>query len=402
MIILVLNCGSSSIKYQVLKMQSRTDSSLLAKGLVERIGMENGTVIHNVPSKKKLQYEMPIADHKVGIREVLKLLCDPQWGAVKTLAEIETVGHRVAHGGEYFSKCVMIDDDVIAKIQSLCTLAPLHNPVQLMGIRATQELLPHAHQVAVFDTSFHQTMPDYAYIYAIPYEYYKKYGIRRYGFHGISHGYVAKKACQMAGLDFDKARVVTCHLGNGGSVTAIKGGKSVDTSMGFTPLEGMVMGTRCGDLDPSVVTFLQEKEHMDYKEINEMLNKKSGFLGIYGQSSDCRDLNEAEDKGDYRARLALDVFRYRVLKYVGAYAAVLGGVDLIAFIGGIGENDTQTRAYVCERLQYLGGVFDAEKNKDLRGCNAIISKPESKIVMTVVHTDEEWVIANLAFNLIEN
>lgn len=401
MIILVLNCGSSSIKYQVLDMKSESNYALLAKGLVERIGMTTGALSHSKIAKGKEKYkiELPIPDHTVGIREVLKLLTDNEWGVLSSLAEIQAVGHRVAQGGKYFHESVLINDDVIRKIESLCPLAPLHNPAHLLGIHAVETLLPNAKQVAVFDTAFHQTMPDYAYMYAIPYETYQKYDIRRYGFHGTSHQFVAKKGCAFAGLDINTAKVITCHLGNGGSITAVKGGKSIDTSMGFTPLEGLVMGTRCGDIDASVITFLQEKEGWTPQEANNFLNKKCGLQGLFGPSSDCRDIDAAAVQGDKRAQLAQNAFSYRVLKYIGSYAAVLGGVDLIVFTGGIGENDAVIRSYIGTRLGYLGATFDEAKNKTVHGDDAMLSTPESKVKIAVIATNEELVIAIDTMNL---
>lgn len=376
-------------------MQSESDYTLLAKGLVERIGQETGAVVHSkiARGKEKHKLEIPIADHTAGIGQVLQLLTDKEWGVLNSLSEIEAVGHRVAQGGKYFSQSVVIDDDVIHKIESLCELAPLHNPAHLLGIHAVEKLLPQAKQVAVFDTAFHQTLPDYAYMYAIPYEVYKKYDIRKYGFHGTSHKYVAAKGCAFTGLDENKSKVITCHLGNGASITAIHGGKSIDTSMGFTPLEGLVMGTRCGDIDASVVTFLQEKEGWGPEETNNFLNKKCGLQGIYGPSSDCRDIDSAAADGNRRAQLAQNSFSYRVLKYIGSYAAAMNGVDLVVFTGGIGENDTVIREYIGTRLEYLGVHFDKEKNRATRGEDALLSTPDSKVKVAVITTNEELVIA---------
>lgn len=392
MVILVLNCGSSSLKYQVLDMKSEQEYNLLAKGLVERIGLEMGDITHTVTGRDKYKLHKPIATHTEGIKSVLELLVSPEHGVLKSLSDIDAVGHRVAHGGEYFSESKKVDAQVIEKIEKCCELAPLHNPANLLGIKAIDELMPQTPQVAVFDTSFHQTIPDYAYMYAIPYEYYSKYKIRRYGFHGTSHQFVARKAAKLAGLDFDKSKIVTCHLGNGSSVTAICNGKSVDTSMGFTPVEGVVMGTRCGNIDAGVVTYLQDKEQLDFKGINTVLNKMSGFLGISGVSSDARDV-EAAAETNKRAALTLEMFKYSVLKYVGAYAAAMNGVDLIVFTGGIGENDPAVREYISTKCAYLGVEFDSSVNDGLRGKDMILTKPSSKVAVAAVTTNEELVIA---------
>ncbi|MFY9364361.1 MAG: acetate kinase, partial [Bacteroidales bacterium] len=331
MTLLVLNCGSSSIKYKVLDMRTENDYTLLAQGIVERIGLEQGIVTHKrlIGAKEKYKVEQPVANHTLGIQKVLNLLTDETWGVLESLDKIHAVGHRVAQGGHYYKESVLIDDQVKENIEKLGELAPLHNPANLLGILAIEKLLPQARQVAVFDTAYHQTMPDYAYIYAIPYELYEKYNIRRYGFHGTSHKFVGRKACDLVGLDFDTSKVITCHLGNGSSITAIKNGKSADTSMGFTPLEGLIMGTRTGDMDPSIVTYLQEKEGWTAAETNNFLNKKCGLLGLYGPSSDCRDIENAVKEGNPRAILAHKAYAYRVLKYIGAYAAAMDGVDLI-------------------------------------------------------------------------
>ncbi len=392
MIILVLNCGSSSLKYQVLDMQDEQEYNLLAKGLVERIGLEMGDITHTVTGREKYKLHKPVANHTEGIKSVLELLTSGEHGVLKSLSDINAVGHRVAHGGEYFSESKKIDASVIDKIEKCCELAPLHNPANLLGIKAVAELMPQTPQVAVFDTSFHQTIPDYAYMYAIPYEYYSKYKIRRYGFHGTSHQFVARKAARLAGLDFEKSRIITCHLGNGSSVTAICNGKSVDTSMGFTPVEGVVMGTRCGNVDAGVVTYIQDKEQLDSKGINAVLNKMSGFLGVSGVSSDARDV-EAASATNRRAALTLEMFKYSVLKYVGAYAAVMNGVDLIVFTGGIGENDPAVREYISSRCAYLGVDFDASVNDGLRGRDMILTRPSSRVAVAVVTTNEELVIA---------
>ncbi len=398
MIILVLNCGSSSLKYQVLDMKNESEYSLLAKGLVERIGLEMGEITHRVPEKDKYVISKPIPDHTEGIKSVLDLLVDSGHGVLKSLAEINAVGHRVAHGGDLFNASAVIHSEVIEGIEKCCELAPLHNPANLLGIMAVRSLMPEIPQVAVFDTSFHQSMPEHAYMYAIPYEYYVLDKVRRYGFHGTSHKFVAEKSAKLAGLDFNNSKIITCHLGNGGSVTAIKNGKSVDTSMGFTPVEGVVMGTRCGNIDAGVVTYIQKKYDLDNKGISDVLNKKSGFLGVSGVSSDARDIEQAAAEGNHRAQLALDMFRYSVLKYIGAYAAAMNGVDLIVFTGGIGENDKAVRESVCSGCSFLGIDFDPEAN-NVRGVDAIITKPGSKVVVTTVTTNEELVIAQETMKL---
>ena len=398
MIILVLNCGSSSLKYQVLDMKNESEYSLLAKGLVERIGLEMGEITHRVPDKDKFVIDKPIPDHTEGIKSVLELLVDAEHGVLKSLSEINAVGHRVAHGGDLFSSSAVIHSEVIEGIQKCCELAPLHNPANLLGIMAVRSLMPEIPQVAVFDTSFHQSMPEYAYMYAIPYEYYVLDKVRRYGFHGTSHKFVAEKSAKLAGLDFNNSKIITCHLGNGGSVTAICNGKSVDTSMGFTPVEGVVMGTRCGNIDAGVVTYIQKKYELDNKGISDVLNKKSGFLGVSGVSSDARDIENAAAEGNHRAQLALDMFRYSVKKYIGAYAAAMNGVDLIVFTGGIGENDKAVRESVLTGCSFLGIDFDPEAN-NVRGEDIIITKPGSKVIATAVTTNEELVIAQETMRL---
>ena len=390
--ILVLNCGSSSLKYQVLDMKNEKEYSLLAKGLVERIGLEVGIITHKVPGKENYVVEKEIPNHTEGIKDVLELLVDADKGVLKSLGEINAVGHRVAHGGDLFSESAVIHSEVIEGIEKCCELAPLHNPANLLGIKAVRSLMPEIPQVAVFDTSFHQTMPDYAYMYAIPYEYYVVDKVRRYGFHGTSHKFVAKKGAEMFGVDLNNSKIITCHLGNGGSVTAILNGKSVDTSMGFTPVEGVVMGTRCGDVDAGIVTFLQSKYDLDVKGVNDVLNKKSGFLGVSGVSSDARDIEAAAKEGNHRAQLAMEMFRYRVKKFIGAYAAAMNGVDMIVFTGGIGENDISVREDVCTGCSFLGIDFDSEAN-NVRGEDRIITKPGSKVIVTTVTTNEELVIA---------
>jgi len=395
--ILVLNCGSSSIKYQLLDMKDQP--TLLAKGLVEKIGLPTGNFTHKPAGKEKWEIEESIPDHITGINLILKALVDEKYGVVRSLTDIKAVGHRVAHGGEYFSCSVRVDADVKKKIAACCELAPLHNPANLKGIETMEHLLPSVPQVAVFDTSFHQTLPEEAYIYGIPYKYYEQYGVRRYGFHGTSHKFVAEKACKLLGWNIEEKKIITCHLGNGSSITAINRGKSVDTSMGFTPNAGVIMGTRTGDLDLGALLFVCEKEGMTTAEANDLVNKKSGLMGVSGLSSDCRELQAAAAKGDHKSRLALDILAYDVKKYVGSYAAVLNGADLIVFTGGIGENDCEVRQQVCENMEYMGIEFDAAANDGVRGQDVVLSKPTSKVTVMSITTDEELVIATDTMNL---
>lgn len=402
MIILVLNCGSSSLKYQLLDMRGNDDFSLLAKGLVERIGMEAGDITHTVTGREKERLHLPIKDHTEGINQVLGLLTKKETGVLKSLSEINAVGHRVAHGGEFFSGSVRVDENVISKIEQCCELAPLHNPANLLGIKAMEALMPGVPQVAVFDTSFHQTMPDYAYIYPLPYKYYKEDKIRRYGFHGTSHKFVAATGAELAGLDLHNSKIITCHLGNGSSITAIENGESVDTSMGFTPNEGIIMGTRSGSVDAGAITFIMDKYGLDTAKMSAVLNKESGFLGVSGISSDSRDIEDAAAKGDERALLTQKVFRYAVLKYIGAYAAAMNGVDLIIFTGGMGENDYLSREAICNKLGYLGVEFDSAINDKLRGKNTILTKPDSKVKVAVIATNEELVIARDTMNIVKS
>lgn len=381
-------------------MRSQDDYELLAKGLVERIGMDYSVLTHQKTGMDKYRIERQIADHKVAIGCVFDELLSKEHGVISDVKEIEAVGHRVAHGGEYFSDSVLVDADAISKIEACCELAPLHNPANLLGIRAVAELLPDVPQVAAFDTSFHATMPDYAYLYSIPYEYYEKYRVRRYGFHGTSHKFVAEKACRMLGKDINKMKIITCHLGNGSSITAILNGKSIDTSMGFTPLEGLTMGTRSGNVDAGAVTYIQEKEGLTPAQMNQILNKKSGFLGLSGVSSDCRDLTDAADAGNERAKLTLKKLAYDILKYIGAYSAVMDGVDLVIFTGGIGENNQSMRKVVCEHLDFLGVEFDYEANDRVRGEDVILTKPGAKTTVMAVTTNEELVIARDTMRLV--
>ncbi|SKC35823.1 acetate kinase [[Eubacterium] yurii] len=387
--ILVINCGSSSLKYQFIDMK---DESVLAKGLVERIGIEGSVLKHEKTGMEKQTITAEMPNHEVALKLVMDALINESYGVIKDFKEIDAVGHRVVHGGEDFANSVLIEDKVMKSIEDCIDLAPLHNPPNIIGIKACQKLLPGVKMVAVFDTAFHQTMPDYAYMYAIPYEYYEKYKIRRYGFHGTSHRFVSKRASELMGKKIDQCNIITCHLGNGASVAAIKNGKTIDTSMGFTPLEGLIMGTRSGDIDPAVIPFLSEKEKMSIKEIDTLLNKKSGVLGVSGVSSDFRDIEGEAEKGNDRARLALDMFHTRVKKYIGAYMAELGNVDAVVFTAGLGENSAESRKEICKGLESLGIEIDVDANKT-RGKEQLISKKDSKIKVFVIPTNEELVIA---------
>ena len=395
--ILVLNCGSSSIKYQLFEMDTKT---VLAKGGIEKIGLPDSFIKVTLPNGEKKTIMEDIPEHTKGVELIFKVLTDPEIGAIKSLDELDAVGHRMVHGGEKFSKSVILNDEVLAAFAACNDLAPLHNPANLKGVNAVKALLPNIPQVGVFDTAFHQTMPDYAYMYAVPYELYEKYGVRRYGFHGTSHRYVSQRVCEYLGVNPEGKRVITCHVGNGGSITAIKDGKCVDTSMGLTPLEGLMMGTRCGDIDGGAVTFIMEKEGLDSKGISNLMNKKSGVAGVSGVSSDMRDLEAAANSGNKRAILAQNMYFYRIKKFIGAYAAVLGGVDIIVFTGGVGENQASCRAAVCEGLEYMGVKIDAEKNK-VRGEEAIISTDDSKVTVCVIPTDEELMIATDTLALVK-
>lgn len=394
--ILVINCGSSSLKYQILEMTTET---LLCKGLVEKIGITGSTITHEKIGENKLVLEYAMKDHKDAIEQVLEVIRDKEYGVVKSMDEIGAVGHRIGHGGERYNRSVIVTDDVIKAITDCIPLAPLHNPANLLGISACQSLMPGTPNVAVFDTAFHQTMPPESYIYAIPYEYYKKYGIRRYGFHGTSHKYVAEKASQMLNINLDDLKIITCHLGNGASVSAIKRGKCIDTSMGFTPLEGLVMGTRSGDIDPAIVTYIREKENLPQGKVNEILNKRSGMLGISGVSSDFRDIEAAVAEGNERAALALKVFAHKVKFYIGAYIAEMNGVDAIVFTAGVGENDVTMRELICNEMGNLGIKLDLVKNK-VRGKETIISMDDSKVKILLVPTNEELMIARDTLKLV--
>lgn len=399
--ILVLNCGSSSIKYQLIDMTNNGASAeVKAKGLVERIGLEMGEFTHRVPGRDKYYIQVPVADHEAGINLVLKTLLDKELGVISSLQEIEAVGHRAAHGGEYFTESMILGERELNEIDKLCDLAPLHNPASLKGMRIMMKLLPNVKHVGVFDTSFHQTMPPTAYLYALPYEYYEKYKIRRYGFHGSSHKYVGPKAAEMAGLKYENSKIISCHLGNGASICAIKNGKSVDTSLGFTPVEGLVMGTRCGDLDAGALLYIADKEHLDTKQLTNLINKKSGLLGISGKSVDMRDIYAGKKEGDLRSTYAFDIFAYRVKKYIGAYAVAMGGVDIILFTGGIGENAWFQREAICdEGIEFLGAKLDKKANQEMAGKDGIISTPDSRVKLISVTTNEELVIATDTYNL---
>ena len=399
MVILVLNCGSSSIKYQVIDICD-ANHTLLAKGLVERIGLAEGDLTHKPVGKEVFKLHQPIADHTTGIRLVLDALTHPEHGVISSLDQVKAVGHRVAHGGEYFASSCVVTDDVKSKIRSLFDIAPLHNPANLEGILSIEKVLPEVKQVAVFDTSFHQTIDAVNYLYALPYEYYEKYRVRRYGFHGTSHKFVAKVGAELAGLDLDKSKIITCHIGNGASVTAVKNGKSFDTSMGFTPLDGLVMGTRAGSMDVSAATYVAEKEGMSYKELDAMLNKKSGVQGLTGISSDMRDIDAAYAEGNERAIMARDMYFNRVKKFVGEYAAEMGGVDLVVFTGGVGENSPELREYVLRNMEFMGIEFDAVRNNGKRGTDYEITAEGSRVKAAVICTDEELVIAKDTFRLV--
>ncbi|MBR6678997.1 MAG: acetate kinase [Phascolarctobacterium sp.] len=388
-IVFVINCGSSSLKYQLIDMKNE---NVMAKGLIERIGMDGSVLKHTPANANTIDISTEIPDHKVAIQLVIEALLDENHGVIKKMSEINAVGHRVVHGGERFTDSMLITTDVIKGIEACCEIAPLHNPPNLHGILACMELLPEVPQVAVFDTAFHQTMPKTAFLYGLPYEMYVKYGLRRYGFHGTSHRYVAQKAAEMMGEHMSDLRIITCHLGNGASLTAIKYGKSVDTSMGYTPLEGLIMGTRSGEIDPAIIPFLMEKENMDAMQIDNFLNRRSGILGISGLSSDFRDLEAAANNGDERSQLAIDVFAYKVKKYIGGYVAAMGGVDAIVFTAGLGENSPFMREKICNGLEYLGTRIDPELNK-IRGKAREISIKRARTKIFVIPTNEELVIA---------
>ena len=396
--ILVLNCGSSSVKYKLLDMESNEE---LGAGGVEKIGMKGSFLKHVRRDGQKVILKGEILEHQLAIEYILGVLTSEKHGAIKSLEEINAVGHRVVHGGEKFNSSVLITEEVIQKIVECIDIAPLHNPPNLAGIYAINELLPEVPQVAVFDTAFHQTMPDYAYMYGIPYSLYTKYGIRRYGFHGTSHRYVSKRACDFLGLDYNDTKMITAHIGNGASVCAIENGKSVDTSMGFTPVEGLMMGTRSGDIDLGVVTFLMEKEMIGSAYVSTLFNKHSGVLGVSGISSDMRDIENAIKDGNERARLALEMYEYRIKKYIGSYTAALNGIDVLVFTGGVGENQTGTRQKVCDSLAFMGVEIDKELNASSRGKEVLLSTTNSKVKVVVIPTDEEFMIAADTLEIIQ-
>ncbi len=389
--VLVLNCGSSSIKYKLFDMDN---GAVLAQGGIEKIGLKGSFLKLTLPEGQKVILEGDIMEHRVGIEYILGVITSEKYGCIKSLEEIDAVGHRVVHGGEKFNSSVLITDDVISKIVECIDLAPLHNPPNLNGIYAIDELLPNVPQVGVFDTAFHQTMPDFAYMYGLPYSLYEKYAIRRYGFHGTSHRYVSRKACDFLGVSFEKQRIITAHIGNGGSVTAIKNGESVDTSMGMTPVEGLLMGTRSGDIDAGVLTYLMEKENIGGQALSTIVNKYSGVLGVSGISSDMREIEASVAAGDERSKLALKMYDYRIKKYIGAYIAALGGLDVLVFTGGVGENQWPTRYEVCKDMEFMGMEIDPEINAQTRGVEKVISTLDSKVKIVVIPTDEEYMIAS--------
>ena len=389
--ILVLNCGSSSIKYKLFDMDSK---EVMAQGGIERIGLQGSFLKFALPNGEKVILEREIPEHTVGIEFVLETLTGEKYGCISSLDDITAVGHRVVHGGEKFNSSVLITQDVVDQMVQCSELAPLHNPANLKGIYTISKLLPNVPQVGVFDTAFHQTMPEYAYMYPLPYEMYTKYGVRRYGFHGTSHRYVSARACEFLGVKPEGQRIITCHIGNGGSITAVKDGKSIDTSMGLTPVEGLMMGTRVGDIDAGALTFIMEKEGLDATGLSDLVNKKSGVLGIFEVSSDMRELEDAVARGEERAQLAENMYFYRIKKYIGAYAAALGGVDIIVFTGGVGENQATCRAGVCQGLEYMGVKIDEPYNATIRGKETIISTADSKVKVVVIPTDEEFMIAS--------
>lgn len=388
--ILVLNCGSSSIKYKMFDMEA---DKVLAQGGIEKIKLEDSFLKLTLENDEKVVLKKSIPNHQVGLNFILETLTHPTYGCIQRLNEIQAVGHRVVHGGEKFNASVRITPEVVAQIRSCNELAPLHNPANIDGIEAVEKVLPNVPQVAVFDTAFHQTMPEKAYMYGLPYKYYEEDGIRKYGFHGTSHRYVSKRACELLNVPYEEQRIVTAHIGNGASLTAIKHGVSVDTTMGMTPVDGLLMGTRTGEIDPGVLTFIQEKENLSASELNDLINKKSGVLGITGKSSDMREIEAAVADGDKRAILAMDMYNYRIRKFIGGYAAVLRGLDILVFTGGVGENQWKTREAVCRDMEFFGIELDIEKNRELRGVETVISLPTSKVIVMVVPTDEEKMIA---------
>lgn len=394
--ILVLNCGSSSIKYQLFDMETKT---VLAKGGIEKIGLEGSFLKLTLPDGEKVTLTKDIPEHTTGVRFIFSVLTGEEYGVVKSISEIDAVGHRMVHGGEKFSKSVLLNDEVMETFIACTDLAPLHNPANIKGVNAVKDIAPDMPQVGVFDTSFHQTLPDYAYMYAVPYELYENYGVRRYGFHGTSHRYISKRVCEFLGVNPEEQKIITCHIGNGGSIAAVKNGKCVDTTMGLTPLEGLMMGTRSGDIDPGAISFIMDKLQLDSKGLSDLLNKKSGVLGVSGVSSDMREVDAAEKEGNYRAKLANTMYYYRIKKYIGAYAAAMGGVDIIVFAGGVGENQIHCREAVLEGLDFLGIELDEERN-NIRGEEAVLSSDASKVKVVLIPTDEELMIASDTYEII--
>ena len=397
--ILVLNCGSSSIKYQLFNIETK---EVLAKGGIEKIGLEGSFLKFNLPNGEKETITTPIPEHTTGVRLIIDVLTSEKYGVVKSIEEIDAVGHRTVHGGEKFSASTLLTDEVLKDFVACNDLAPLHNPANMKGIEAVKEIAPDMPQVGVFDTAFHQTMPDYAYMYALPYELYEQYGVRRYGFHGTSHRYITKRALEMLGIPAEGSRIITCHIGNGGSIAAVKDGKSVDTSMGLTPLEGLMMGTRSGDVDPGAIPFIMDKLNLDSRGLSDLLNKKSGVAGVSGVSSDMREVSAAQEAGNERAALANKMYFYRIKKYIGAYAAAMGGVDAIVFAGGVGENQFDCRREVLAGLEFMGIELDQEVNERTRGEEKVLSTPESKVKVLLIPTDEELMIASDTYEIVKN
>ena len=396
--ILVLNCGSSSIKYQLFNIETK---EVLAKGGIEKIGLEDSFLKFNLPNGEKETIYAPIPEHTAGVRLIIDTLTSEKYGVVKSIAEIDAVGHRTVHGGEKFSASTLLTDEVLRDFVACNDLAPLHNPANMKGIEAVKAIAPDMPQVGVFDTAFHQTMPDYAYMYAIPYELYEKYGIRRYGFHGTSHRYVTKRVFEITGMPVEGSRIITCHIGNGGSISAVKDGKSVDTSMGLTPLEGLMMGTRSGDIDAGAIPFIMDKLGLDTRGLSDLLNKKSGVAAISGISMDMREVDAAAHEGNERAILANTMYAYRIKKYIGAYAAAMGGVDIIAFAGGVGENQGNMREACLKGLEFLGVELNKEFNAKMRGEECVLSTPESKVKVLLIPTDEERMIASDTYEIVK-
>lgn len=396
--ILVLNCGSSSVKYKLFDLDKQ---EVMAQGGVEKLGLKDSFIKFTLPNGEKKILEIDMPEHRSAIGNILNVLTNEEYGCLKSLDEISAVGHRVVHGAEKFNSSVRITDEMIAQVKECYDLAPLHNPANIIGIEAISELLPNAPQVGVFDTAFHQTMPAHAYMYALPYEMYEKYGVRRYGFHGTSHRYVSRRVCEFLGVPYEDQKIITCHIGNGGSITAVMGGKSIDTSMGLTPVEGLMMGTRSGDVDAGALTYIMNKEGLDANGLANLINKKSGVLGITGLSSDMRDIENAIAEGNERAKLALDMYEYRIIKYIGSYVAAMNGVDIVVFTGGVGENQTTTREVVMKNFEYMGVKIDAELNAKIRGKECVISTPDSTVKVVVIPTDEELMIATDTREIVE-